>query len=357
MAKKNMNNKKSEPNLIIKPIGKLGGLDGIHVLLILLLIVALALLLYTSYAKQSILIITNQSTNQTFNNTQCQYGVYKNSCVTPVHNATQIKKIFENLLASYTTVNNQDSLIPFISNTSQIKEYYSPLTKTWVVTVIDKDILTNSTFLFSAIINDTNTSKIIPSIQTVLPSLKSKNLVTGNGYIDLTNKTSCITENTTPVYWFIDPYSPGSINSLSYYEQIQKSFNKSISPDLYILYTQYSQEIANEYGLHNATMMGKYLFCASKQPNFDEFASTLNSSYQNLYISTSELNSIAKNSDLNITQLSSCISTAGTAINRQAIVANYYNVTASPFVVIGCKYQTIPQMAYQAICSIKNYTC
>ena len=357
MAKKNINNKKSEPNLIIKPIGRLGGLDGIHVVLVLLLVVALALLLYISYAKQSILVITNQSANQTINTTNCVYGFYKNSCVNPIHNATQIKLIFENLLASYSTVNNQDSLIPFISNTSQIKEYYSPSNKTWIVTVTEKDIQSNTTFLFSAIINDTNTSKIIPSIQTILPTIKSKNLVTGNGYIDLTNKTSCITENTTPVYWFIDPYSPGSINSLSYYEQIQKSFNKSVSPDLYILYTQYSQEIANEYGLQNATMMGKYLFCASKQPNFDQFASTLNLSYQNLYISTSQLNLIAKNSNLNITQLSQCISTSGTAINRQAIVANYYNVTSSPFVIIGCKYQAIPQSAYQAICSIKNYTC
>ncbi len=354
---KNQNKKIKEPSVVIKPIGKLGGLDGIHITLILLLIVALAILLYVTYAKQSIVTLVNQTgSNQTLNLTNCQYGYSNNSCMTPLHNATQIKKIFENFLASYTYINTSFSVIPYISQVNQIKEYYSPNTKTWILTVPEKYFNTNSTFIFSAIINDLNTTQIIPSVQTSKPTLSSKNLVSGYGYISLSNKTSCVT-NSTPIYWFIDPYSPGSISGLSYLENIQSKFNTTIAPELDILYTQSSQEVATQYGLQNTTLIGKYLYCSSKQPNFNEFVSTLNASYKNQYISPNELNSIAKNSELNLTQLNQCVSSSGTIINRQSVLANYYNVTSSSSVIIGCKYQAIPQTAYQTLCSIKNMGC
>ncbi|MEM0201191.1 MAG: hypothetical protein QXD23_02190 [Candidatus Micrarchaeaceae archaeon] len=355
---KNQNKKINEPSVVIKPIGKLGGLDGIHIILILLLIISLAILLYVTYAKQSIVLISNQTTtNQTLNLTNCEYGYSNNYCATPIHNASQIKKIFESFLASYTYINSSLSVVPYISEVNQIKEYYSPNTKTWIVTVPEKYFITNTTFILSAIINDSNTSQIFPLIQTIKPVLKSQNYVYGYGYISLSNKTSCITSNSTPLYWFIDPYSPGSISSLSYLEKLQNKFNNTISPEIDILYTQYSQTVADQYGLQNTTLMGKYIFCSSKQPNFNTFINTLNSSYQNEYMSPNELNQIAKNSELNLTQINQCISSSSVIINRQAVLANYYNITSTPSVIIGCKYETIPQMSYQTLCSIKNISC
>ena len=355
---KNQNKKIKEPSVVIKPLGKLGGLDGIHITLIILLVLALIILLYITYAKQSIIVLTNQSSsNQTLNLTNCQYGYSNNSCITPLHNATQIKKIFENFLASYTYTNTSLSVIPYTSEVNQIKEYYSPNTKTWILTVPEKYLNTNSTFIFSAIINDLNVTQILPSVQTIKPTLSSKNSVSGYGYISLLNKTSCITSNSTPIYWFIDPYAAGSISGLSYLENIQNKFNTTVAPEIDILYTQSSQEVANQYGLQNATLIGKYLFCSSKQPNFNKFVFTLNASYQNQYVSPNELNSIAKNSELNISQLTQCISSSQTIINRQSVLADYYNVTSSSSVIIGCKYQAIPQTAYQTLCSIKSMNC
>ena len=353
MANGKISKKNDEPKIVIKPIGRFGGLDGIHISLLILLVITLAFLLYISYARQSIVILTNQ----TQNSSSCSYGYVNGTCITPLHNATQIEKIFEQYLAGYSTATGQESLLPFIANISKIKAFYLSNSRSWLVTVAEKYLGSNNTFLFSAIINDSNTNQIIPSVQTIKPLNITNDSVAGYGYLKLSNKVSCTNSTTTPIYWFIDPYSPGSINSLYYLQNISKKFNKTVLTNIDILYTQYSQEIANSKGLTNATLLGKYLFCASEQSSFNTFASTLNSSYENTYMSSSLLSSIARNSGLNISKLSSCISSAGTTINRQAILAKYYNITSSPSVIIGCQYEALPQTAYTALCSLKNESC
>ncbi len=356
--KKQIKNTKNitQPSVVIKPLGKFGGLDGIHIALIILIALTLAFLLYISFARQSIVILTNQ-TQSASDQTICHYGYLNNSCITPIHNSSEILHIFEQYIAGYSSINGAQSLIPFISNVSMAKVYYIPYSHSWLVTVPERNINSNVIFNISAIINDINTSEVIPFIQTIKPNNITNNFVAGNGYLKINDTISCSNSTTTPVYWFIDPYSAGGISSLYYLENLSQHFGSKISPTLEILYTQSSQEIADTYGLTNATLLGKYLFCSSQQGTFDTFASTLNSSYKNLYLNQQSLQQLAKNSGLNMSELSTCIASAGTIINRQAILAKHYNITSSPSVLIGCQYLAIPQTAYQSICSINNNYC
>ena len=353
MAQKKSSKIIKEPNLVIRPLGRFGGLDGLHFILIVLLVVSLALLLYISYARQSIVILTNQ----TQNNTICQYGYANNSCIEPLHNTSEILFSLEKYLAGYSTYKGSESLLPFISNISRAKEYYMPSSRSWFVSIPERYINSNTTFNFSAVVSDLNISIITPLIQTIKSNNITNNFVAGNGYIKIADTVSCINSTTTPINWFIDPYSTGSISSLSYLQNITNKFASNITPNIDILYTQSSQEIANTYGLSNATLLGKYLFCSSQQSSFNTFVTTLNSSYKNIYLDNSFLSQLAKNSGLNMTTLNSCIVSSGTIINRQAILAKHYNITISPSVLIGCQYLAIPQTAYESICSINNKSC
>ena len=55
-----------EPSIIIRPIGKLGGLDNLHATLIIVIVLMFALLLFISYSKPIIVLNNmNQSNNTT----------------------------------------------------------------------------------------------------------------------------------------------------------------------------------------------------------------------------------------------------------------------------------------------------
>jgi hypothetical protein len=160
------------------------------------------------------------------------------------------------------------------------------------------------------------------------------------------------------MYWFVDPYSPGSIRELGYLTSIESKYNSTqVSPHLEILFTQYSTTVSQSYGVNNTAAIGKYLFCASQQPKFGAFASTLNNSYNNNYMSPGLLAQVASNAGLNTTTLNSCLGSSSTPINNQAVLAQYYNVTSTPLVVTDCQYQSIPQTTSKALCLANSKLC
>ncbi|MDE1823386.1 MAG: hypothetical protein KGI00_00975 [Candidatus Micrarchaeota archaeon] len=338
-----------EPSIIVKPLSKFGGLDNIHVALLGLVVILILLLLVVSYNKQ--VLVKNVSSNST-----CVYGAVNGTCVTPHYNSSQIKGITERLLASYANLNTSLSLIPYITNVSAIEAQYMPSAKEWYVSVRANNPLQNRSFNLSAVISDTDGSVVMTFIETINPTPLSSNYVASAGIVRLYGKVPCLQGNgAVPVYWFIDPYAPGALQSLQNYTQLQRSFGSKVNMSLEILYSQYSQNIGKADGQDNTQQLGKYLFCASAQRNFANFSGSL-SSFQG-YISPGTLSSMANISKLDIAQLNSCLASSQSTINAQAILAQYYNITTTPVAVADCQYMAIPQTARSAICYSRNGLC
>lgn len=348
MARKKQEVRKNidESSVIIKPLGRLGGLDNIHLALGVLVIILIGLLLVLSYSKPVVTPI-----NYTIN---CTYGLQNSTCVQPIHNKTQVTLLVEKLLAAYST-NQSLALLPYISNVSSMNISY--LQNYWNVRIPAKNPATGTPFYLYVVVSDKNTKNLTTYIQTITPQNISNNYVITNGVIKIANGVPCL--NTTPlqIYWFMDPYSSGAISSLNTWFALQKKYSNKISIQMEILFSQPSQNIANTYGVNNTTALGSYILCASEQRQFSDFTSLLSGTYGPSYVPPSVLKSIAANSNMNLTSLNTCLSSSPALINRQALLAKYYNITASPAIVTNCQYLSIPKTEMNAICYANNSMC
>ena len=346
-----------EPNVIIKPIGRLGGLDNIHVALVVLVVILMALLLIVSYNKPIQLPI-NQTTTTNQTSVLCpSYGAANGKCIVPSKNATSVKLFAEQVLASYGSINDSLSILPYITNVSAMRVYYLSNSSLWLAVIPAVNPSNKQAFYLSMLISDKNNSYYMPFEQLAKPPEVSANYVVSEGVIDINRTYTCLITSPLQQYWFIDPYAPGSIASLSNMTSIQSRFNGKVSTQLNILYTQASQSIENQYGMNNTLALGEYLFCASKQSNAGSFYRSVQNAYANSYMAPSTLASLAASSGLNTSSLDSCLSSSATLINRQALNAKLYNITSTPSVVTDCKYLSIPQTAVNAVCYANSTLC
>ncbi|VVB76629.1 Uncharacterised protein [uncultured archaeon] len=338
-----------EPSLIIRPIGRFGGLDGLHVTLAIVAVLLLALLLVVSYSGP--IVITNSTIAS-----NCTYVHLNGTCAKPVHNATEVGMMVRRVLASYSGVNSSLSLLPFFSNVSSINSTYLPESKAWYSSLKVRNPAGNSTFQMSFLVSDSNLSSITPLIQTQVPSVISNNYVATQGAVLLSGKVSCGSAATS-VYWFIDPYATGSVRSLLNATRLESKFKSAINLTVNIINGPRTQAMSGQYGLDNATLLGRYVFCASKQSNFTSFVSNLDSLYSGAYMPGPVLSNVANVSRLNYTALQSCIATSTEKINNQALLASYYNITLTPLVVVDCNYLALPQTASSALCYVNGSLC
>ena len=234
---------------------------------------------------------------------------------------------------------------------------YLPLSGEWYVSLKAANLGSNSTFLVSFLVSDSNLSKITPSIQTAVPSMILGNQEVSQGVIKLAGKYACLNQSPVNAYWFIDPYAPGSISSLVNATSIERGLGGKANVTIKIVYGAATQHIGQGYGLGNAQLLGQYVLCASQQPNFRSFASNLNSLYSGSYVPRSALTNVANVSGLNYTALNSCVGNTTQEINAQELLANYYNITQTPLVIVNCEYLSIPQTALRAFCYVSNSLC
>ncbi len=340
-------NRSREPKILVKPLGRYGGLDNIHLSLIVLVAILVTLLLVISYYKPPIMPSTQ--------NNNCTYA-YNGLCSEPIHNASMISKIAAQELASYNYVNTSLSLIPYISDVNNESISYMPKESDWYVNVPMKNPGSNTIVNFGMLINDKNVSDIVPFLQTVRPQTTPNQYVVSKGVVKLGGKVSCNQSGPLQVYWFIDPYANGNIRSLFNAVNISSEYGKNVSVSTYILSTQSTQAMISTYGI-GALNLGKYVYCASRQENYADFVKALNISYVGTYIPQSTLQDIANSSGLNMSQLNSCIASSQTVINRQAVLASYYNITSTPTVVTDCQYLSIPQTESEALCYADKRFC
>jgi hypothetical protein len=339
-----------EPSILVKPVSQFGGLDNIHVALLVLVVILILTIVAISSHTHITLVNVTQGQN-------CSYGSINGTCATAVHNETQIKSYVERILASYANINGSLSILPFISNVSQINASFIPSLRQWYVSVPYTVPTTSNTYILSYMINDRNLNLSGSFVQNPPPPQISNNHVVTTGVIQLSQKTSCSINGIIPVYWFTDPYAPGALSSLVNETNLQKSFGSKVNITLKVLFTQYSAAMASKYGINNTLNMQKYLLCGSLQKNFSKFVSALNSTNNGLYLPTAVLRDIALQSGLNMSSLDSCISNSQQAIDAQAVLAKYYNITSSSSVITDCQYLSVPQTARNAICYANKTLC
>ncbi|MGI0141444.1 MAG: DsbA family protein [Candidatus Micrarchaeales archaeon] len=344
-----MAKKKDETKIVVRPIGGLGGLDGIHVALIVLVAILIGLLLAVSYSHPQ--IITNSSSS-------CTYGSLNGSCTNPIHNFSSVKVRVGQILASYASVNGSLSILPYFSSMQNMTADYIPASKEWLATVPVMNPLTGNSFSASFLLQDSNLSLINPYLQTSTTSKIFSDYVVSQGVVRLSGKVSCLQQSPIQQYWFIDPYAPGSIQSLANFTSLQQKYSSKVNQSIKIVFGSASLGIASQIdNVNNTQALGKYIFCASSQSNFTRFTSNLESIYANSYVSPALLSQAANQSRLNIPELNTCLANATTDLNAQVLLAQYYNITATPSVITDCIYQSIPQTAGKADCYANSTIC
>jgi hypothetical protein len=332
-----------EPSIIIRPIGKLGGLDNLHITLIVVIVLLFLLVLVTSYSKP--ILITNSSNSSNV------------SVHAPEHSAAQIKVLVERLLASYASVNTSLSVLPFISNITAMNLTYMNTSRSWYVHLTARNPGNNITFAVAFLINDLDTTKVIPLLQAAMPSQVGNNTVIAQGVVQLGGKYACLTSSPMQIYWFIDPYAVGSVRSLLNVTNLETRLGNKVNLTVKIHFYSDTQNIASSFGLFNAQYLGKYIFCASQQKNFSSFVSNLNSLYSGTYMPQGVLSNIANISKLDFPELSNCVNASTQTLNTQSLLAQYYNITQTPIVVVNCHYMALPQTVHEALCYAENSLC
>ena len=338
-----------EKSIIIRPLGKRGGFDSIHLALIALAVVLVLLVVSISYTKE--IIIRNESASN------CTYGSSNNTCIAPVSNSSEIRAEFARIVAAYADSNSSLSLLPYLANTSTITEQYLPSSRAWLAGIRGFNPATNQSFYFSVMINDTNNSEFTPLVEVQRPAKLTRDTLVSTGVIKLGGKYACTAQKPVQVYWFIDPYSPGALASMSELALLQERFNSSVNVTLKMLYTQSSVRIADQVGIANAQALSGYLYCASEQKNFIRFEENINAQYAGTYVSPQTLAITSNQTGLNYTEMSSCLASYPQTFERQNLLSSYYNITTSPIVVTNCDFMSLPQTASSAVCYSNSTIC
>ena len=336
-AKKNDDIK--EPVFIVKPVSKNFGLDYLHIALIALVIILVVLAFALSVFKRGVVV------------TNCQYGVNANGiCNSTVHNSSQVLATAEKKLAAYSNVNTSLSLIAYYSLVNQSRVDYLPSSKEWMVQIPYIDpLLNNSVFEFTMLLYDSNLSVANSLIQTLKPGMQTNNSVAALGTISLYNEASCKTSTPIPVYVVTDPYAPGVLNTLNASIKTARLYGSKINVTYYFIFSGYSQQYYNGFGIEQTQQLGRYMECASRQQMFGAFVSNLSIAYTGRPIENQTLYQIVEGSGLNITQFNGCMQNVTTTLNIEEQFATLYHIISTPAIIVNCRYSTLPQVMNYAI--------
>lgn len=330
-----------EPVFIIKPVAKGYGLDYLHMTLGVLVVILIAFAFVLASSKPA--VVSGCASNST-------------SCNLPQHNQSQVLSAANHDLVSYASINTSLSLLPYYSLVNRSTASYVPSGKYWIVNIpyvtpFNRSIIYN----FSMIITDSNLSVKNAFINTIPPHSISGKSVAGLGAISIDNTAACNVTKPIPVYLITDPYAPGAFAAINTLINASSSYGNSIDARYFMVYSDYAISKYNGFGAAQTQLLGNYMYCASKQRNFSEFMSNLGIAYNGQPLDNVSLQGVAKGSSLDIGTLTACLQNSSTAINYQAALASNYNITATPQLIVNCKYLTIPQTLDYAInYSLKN---
>ncbi len=343
-------NEVKEPSIIVRPVARMGGLDNIHVALLVLVAILIAIVVVVSYSRPVLV--------KTISN--CTYGALNGTCYTPAQNVSSIKGIVEKTLASYAYVNSPTYVLAYMSNVSAINASFIPTSGEWLASFPFNEPEANGStakVVLSMLISDKTGKLVGVSSNIGIPSSPTNNTVVSEGVIKIAKQISCAEPTPLHVQWFMDPYAPSAIQSLSNVTNIQSTYGSKVNLTINIIQSQYTQQYADTYGTGNALALGAYVFCASRQGNFTRFSNNLQTAYDGQYMPPSELASIASSSGLNSSSLNMCVNGADHQISAQTLLGQFYGVDITPSVVTDCEYMSLPTTERGAICYSNSTLC
>lgn len=325
-----------QPVFIVKPVAKGYGLDYLHVTLIALVIVLVAFAFALSFMRPAV-------------STQCQITNTSMGC-SPTHNESQVISVAEKALVYYGKLNTSLSLLPYYSLINRSTASYVPSKGYWLVVVpyvspYNQSVIYN----FTMFISDSNLSVKNAFINSVTPTNGGEKSVVALGTVGVDQTVACNVTKPLPVYLITDPYAPGALNAIQSLINASSLYGNSIKADYFMVFSKYAISKYPGFGISQTQLMGNYMYCASKQPNFQKFISNLSIAYTGEPLNNLTLSQVAQGSSLNIDALNACISNSSTAIDYQAELASNYNITSTPQIIVNCKYLTIPQTLDDAI--------
>ncbi len=327
-----------EPVFLVKPVMRNYGLDYLHIILIALVVVLIALSFALSTFKSA--IVVTQSCNAT---RQCNPS---NS----IHNSTEALNAAEMILASYYNVNTSLSLIPYYSLVNRSTVDYMPSSREWLVVVPYEDpLLNNKTFKMSMTIYDSNLTLANAYLQTLSPLATGNNSVVALGTINLKGESACRTSTPIPVYVINDPYAPGTMQALDSAINLSREYGSKINVTYFFIFTGYSTQYYNTFGLDHTQQLGRYMECAAGQQRFPQFVSNLSIAYTGKPMDNETLYQIVLGSGLNITSFQSCMDNVSSTLNIESQFAELYHISSTPSIIVNCRYSTIPSTAPDAV--------
>ncbi|MDE1865471.1 MAG: hypothetical protein KGH94_02430 [Candidatus Micrarchaeota archaeon] len=322
-----------EPVFIIKPVAKGHGLDYLHLALAVLVVVLIGFAFALAYSKPAQISTCNSI-----------------SCGNPQHNESQVLSAANHALVYYSSLNTSLSLLPYYSKVNQSTAFYVPSGKYWLVVIPYVNPFNGLiTYNFSMTVYDSNLSIKNAFINSIVPAKIQGKSVVGFGTISVDNTAVCNTTGPMPVYLITDPYAPGAFAAIRTLINASSAYGSRIDSKYFMVFSKYAISKYQGFGLQQTQLLGNYMYCASKQPNFKQFMSNLSIAYTGQPLDNLTLGDVARGSSLDMENLASCLSNSSTAINYQADLASNYNITSTPQLIVNCKYLTIPQTLYYAI--------
>lgn len=339
MPEKSQIRKGSAPVYIIRPAFKNFGLDYLHISLIALVVILVALAFALSAFKPGVVI------------QNCAYGAVNGTCVMPRHNGTQALAAASRALASYATVNTSLSLLPYYALINRSTAAYLLGQGEWFVTIPSRNPFDNTLFNFSVLLYDSNLSLAYSYYPAIKPVLYTNDTVVAPGVVGMYGKSLCTTSEPVPVYAITDPYATGAMPALYAALNATERYGTAINMSYYFIFGGSAIRFYGGYGQDTTQLLGRYLSCASKQSagSFRAFLSNLSIAYMGVPLYNNTLYDVAQGSSLNMSSFGACMTDSVSSLNRQAQLASFYNIIATPEFVLNCKYATIPQTLDAAI--------
>jgi hypothetical protein len=334
--------KRSGPVFIVKPVSNKFGIDYLHITLILLVLVLIALAISLSNFKPTTIVKT------------CQYGVVNGTCSQPKYTSTNAIDAAEHVLADYAVINSTLSLLPYYSLVNDSKAEYLVNSSMWLVIVPYINPFTKEVLNVSMLLYGSNLSLATPYMQMIRPLVNSSNYVVAPGTVAMTGKAACTYNTSMPVFLITDPYAPGALASISKAINTSKLMDPKINMSYKFIFSDYSIALYKSYGVAETQDLGDYLACTSQQSKFKDFISNLTNIYSGNPISNYTLYQLAIGSGLNASMLNTCMENVSTALDYQAKLAQYYNITSTPIFVVDCKYLSIPETLNKSIAYALN---
>jgi hypothetical protein len=325
-----------EAVFIVKPVLKGHGLDYLHVTLLALVVILVAFAFVLSYSKPASI------------GTSCNANSI--SCSTPQHNQSQVLSAANQALVYYSSINTSLSLLPYYSLVNQSIASYVPSGKYWLVVIpYISPYSRSTTYNFSMVIYDSNLTVKNAYINSIRPIGVSGKSVSALGVVSIDDTAACNTTKPIPVYLITDPYAPGTFAAINTLITASSTYGSSIDAKYFMVFSKYAISKYAGFGAGQTQLMGNYMYCASKQRNFAQFMSNLTIAYTGQPLSNLTLTQIAEGSLLNQSQMSECLTNSSATIDYQAELASRYNITATPQLIVNCKYFTLPQTLGYAI--------